>query len=430
MSVPSQALPGGWTMSSLGELGEVVRGVTYDKSQVRDSPAAGFLPLLRATNIGRELSLEDLVYVPDTVVSSAQRLRMNDMVIAASSGSLRLVGKAAQLRREWDGTFGAFCAVFRPNSQIRPGYLALFMESPAYRDRVSKLAAGNNINNLKREHLLNMPVPLPPRAEQDRIVAAVEACRVHIDAGIRYFTEALVGAERMHVALADELWDGSKTERLQDLLAASLKNGRSVPTAESGFPVLRLTALRHGFVDLSETKIGAWTDDVAQPFLVKRDDFLVARGNGSLRLVGRGGLVVSEPPPVAFPDTLIRVRVDAGRMSGRFLRLVWHSSRVRAQIEKRAHTSAGIYKVNQDMLRDIEVPVPTLKKQASVVSLTEERVAALGTVESSLGTQLSRSSDLMSSMLHLAFAGGLTCGVAPTGQAVQLAPRAPEAVSP
>src|SRR4029077_16853714 len=110
----------------------------------------------------------------DALVAEEQRLRLNDIVIAASSGSIKVVGKAAQLRHEWRGTFGAFCAVFRPSPLVDARYVAHFMASPAYRARVSSLAAGVNINNLKRQHILDTPVPLPPREEQALIVDRLE----------------------------------------------------------------------------------------------------------------------------------------------------------------------------------------------------------------------------------------------------------------
>src|SRR5438477_10659089 len=95
--------------------------------------------------------------------------------------------------------------------------------------------------------------------------------------------------------------------KLGELLEEPMANGRSVPDG-SGFPVLRLTALKGGRVDLRERKRGAWGAQDASRFRVRNGDFLIARGNGSLALVGRGGLVEDEPDPVAYPDTAIRVR--------------------------------------------------------------------------------------------------------------------------
>jgi type I restriction enzyme S subunit len=210
----AMTLPDGWVEATLGDLGQVVRGVTYKKDQVRESPAAGYLPLLRATNIAAELIFADFVYVPETVVSPEQRLRKNDIVIAASSGSIKVVGKAAQLRHDWDGTFGAFCAVFRTNPLVNPQYIAAFMSSPAYRARVSSLAAGVNINNLKREHLLTMSVPLPFPDEQAAVAEAIGASMEKVDEGVASFVRALNEAERLRRSLLHAAFSGRLTARV------------------------------------------------------------------------------------------------------------------------------------------------------------------------------------------------------------------------
>ena len=97
---------------------------------------------------------------------------------------------------------------------------------------------------------------------------------------------------------------------VSQIISEELSNGRSVRSAQKGFPVLRLTALRDGEIEQNEYKIGAWTAEDAEPFLIREGDFLVSRGNGSLRLVGRGGLVRSLESPVAYPDTMIRLRIS------------------------------------------------------------------------------------------------------------------------
>ena len=164
---------------------------------------------------------------------------------------------------------------------------------------------------------------------------------------------------------------------LAELIAAPLANGRSVPTQAGGFPVLRLTALRKGAINLAERKGGAWTRVDAERFLVRAGDFLVARGNGSLDLVGRGGLVGPDPDPVAFPDTMIRVRPDTARLEPRYLALAWTAPAARTQIEDSARTTAGIYKINQTHLEAIRIPVPPLEEQRRIVDLLEDHLSRL-----------------------------------------------------
>lgn len=196
------------------------------------------------------------------------------------------------------------------------------------------------------------------------------------------------------------------TTPLADLLAEPLSNGRSVPDGE-GFPVLRLNALRGGRVDLSQRKLGAWTVKEAGRFRVCRGDFLVARGNGSLSLVGRGGLVDADPDPVAFPDTAIRVRPNQQRLIPQFLRIAWDAPVVRTQIEAAAHTTAGIHKVSQGDLEAVKLPVPSLDEQAEIVRQVEKLFALADTIERRVQAATARADKLPQAILSKAFSGEL-----------------------
>lgn len=137
--------------------------MSYDKEEASDTPAPGYLPILRAGNItDAGLTFSDLVYVPKGRVSDSQRVRAGDVVIAASSGSLDVVGKAAAAKEDFDGGFGAFCKVLRPRATVDAAYFAHFFRTASYRRRVSSLAAGANINNLRSGHLDDCALPLPP----------------------------------------------------------------------------------------------------------------------------------------------------------------------------------------------------------------------------------------------------------------------------
>jgi type I restriction enzyme S subunit len=145
--------PNGWKRAKLAELLTVLRGVSYKKEDASSEPAADRVPILRATNIQNGLVFEDFVHVPRRYVSDEQLLRQGDIVIAASSGSRNIVGKAAQLTTEWFGSFGTFCFGLRPKPGVHPGYLAWFLQTSEYRHQVSELSAGVNINNLRATHI-------------------------------------------------------------------------------------------------------------------------------------------------------------------------------------------------------------------------------------------------------------------------------------
>lgn len=178
-------VPDSWQEVALNQLASLIRGVSYKKENAKKSPADGLIPILRATNIGSELTFEDLVYVPSHYVSDDQMLQPGDVVIAASSGSKEIVGKSAQLLNgTWTGSFGAFCNVVRPDSNLSLKYLGYYFQTHKYRRAVSDLSSGSNINNLKSSDLSAHLIPVAPFNEQTRIVGKLEELLSELDAGM------------------------------------------------------------------------------------------------------------------------------------------------------------------------------------------------------------------------------------------------------
>ncbi len=195
------ALPEGWQWSRVGDLSFVVRGVSYDKSQASDVQLSGYLPLLRGHNINQRLNFEDLVFVPAKLISEDQLIRLGDIVIAMSSGSAHLVGKAAQSVNDVECGFGAFCGLIRARSEELHRYFGFFFQTPLYRNRVAGHGKGIGINNLQKGALLALECPVPPLAEQHRIVAKVDELMALCDR-----LEAEVGAgEAAHAKLVETL---------------------------------------------------------------------------------------------------------------------------------------------------------------------------------------------------------------------------------
>ena len=206
-------LPSSWAWTKANEISKLIRGVSYKRNQANEKYGLGLLPILRAGNIQAKLILDDdLIFVEPQLVSSEQLIRAGDVVLAMSSGSANKVGKAAQARFNWNGSFGAFCGLLRPNEEIDPWFFGAFFETQNYRKTISNLAAGININNLRRQHLESMPIPLAPLPEQHRIVARIEELFSRLDAGVEALQKAKAQLQRYRQAVLKAAVEGRLTE--------------------------------------------------------------------------------------------------------------------------------------------------------------------------------------------------------------------------
>ena len=251
-------LPLGWDRAAIGEVATTIRGVSYKKPDASFEAGPGTVPVLRATNIDGDLNFDGLVYVPGHYVKPEQYLLPGDIVIAASSGSRSVVGKAAQLRANWTGSFGAFCLALRPHDSFSDGYLAWFLQSQEYRNRVSELAAGVNINNLRREHIEDTPVPVPPVSEQQRIVAEIEKQFTRLDASVAALRRTQANLKRYRASILRAACSGELAPTEAELARAE---GREYEPA--GVLLERILAERRAHWESQEKRRGKYQEPAA-----------------------------------------------------------------------------------------------------------------------------------------------------------------------
>ena len=156
---------------------EVIRGVSYKPTDVRDAKDKDSSVILRSNNIFNGLiNYDDIVFVDSTRVSEAQELSKGDIVMCGSNGSKNLVGKAAMITEAplHKTSFGAFCLGIRCKDTIHPKYLSSYFQTSIYRNKIEELGAGSNILNIKPDYINNMEIPVPRIEQQLKFVSIAE----------------------------------------------------------------------------------------------------------------------------------------------------------------------------------------------------------------------------------------------------------------
>jgi type I restriction enzyme S subunit len=373
-----------WPLIPVSEITKQVRGVSYDKSQVSNNPSQGLIPILRAGNIqdGSLLLSQDLVFVPESCVSAQQLLRPGDIVIAASSGSLDVVGKAAQIQHQWQGSFGAFCKVVRPASdRIDPRYLHHFFQSSGYRRKISSLAAGANINNLKNEHIDDLVIPLPPLEEQRRIAAILDKCNA-IQAADRKRRETI---SRFQVSYFRHLFGEPSTAsenwplKTVESCSAAIQTGpfgsllHQSDYIQGGIPILNPKHIVNGVIACGENEtIGKDKAGELIGYQLKKGDILLAR-RGEM---GRCAVLTSKEDGWLCGTGSMFIRPLGGTLAPEYLCALLSSEYMRSKLEKIA-IGTTLLNLNAKIVGDLLIPVPPIDLQHRYADVLA-RLSALG----------------------------------------------------
>jgi type I restriction enzyme S subunit len=380
----------------IGDLVDQVRGVTYSSGDAVAAPKDGYVELLRANNIdGGKLNFSGVIYVPKSKVSEKQFLKQNDIVIAASSGSLNLVGKAGSFNANRVSTFGAFCKVLRPNNKVDARYIANYFQTSLYRKTISSLAEGANINNLRNEHIENLEIKLPPIAEQKRIAVILDKAEE-----IRYKREqAITKLDQLAQSIFVEMFGDTKSNNknfpiktLGELI--DFQGGSQPPassfTHEEAEDNIRLVQIRDFRTDKFKTYI---PKKLAKRFF-DIDDVMVGRYGPPVFQIFRG---LSGSYNVALMKAAPKSEVTKD-----FIFYLLQEKYLHNFVVANSERTAGQSGVNLELLEKYKAYLPP-------IDLQEKHSLAVKAIEKQkiiLNEAHSRELKLLSSLQHQAFATG------------------------
>lgn len=335
-----------YEMVKLGDVCELVRGLTYSK---QDEVEISNIPVLRANNIdmtSHSLDLTEIKYLnPELTVSDNKRLKNGDIFICLASGSKQHIGKVAFMDKDTDYYFGGFMGAIRCKNTIIPKYLFSLLSTDAFNDYLSTVISGVNINNINSQILYSYEIPLPPLDVQKQIVDEIE----NKQSAINHAREIIKNLERERFYFAS-LLDGidCKEVALVDLLDYEQPTKYIVKSTQysDSYPVPVLTANQAFILGYTNETDGVFKD---VPVIIF-DDFTTDTK------------FVNFPFKVKSSALKILKNKDNGKSDIKYLYHIIKTIKFNAETHKR-------YWISE--YSNIKIPLPSIDDQRRIVAKLE-----------------------------------------------------------
>ena len=409
-------LPKGWKLVPLKEITSIIRGVSYPKEEAKLHPEENYVHILRGGNIqdGKIVfETDDNVYVNSSLVGEEQFVLKDDVVIVASTGSKKVIGKAATIEEDSRCiSFGAFLLLLRTNV-IDKRFHSYFFQTQYYRNTISSLAGGININNIKKEHIENLQIPLPPLTEQKQIAEKLDKLFDQIETikeASNKIPELLKNFRQqvLTYAVTGKLIESTPEPRMLGELIDELKYGTSKKADYDieGFPVLRIPNINNGEIDSSDLKYVPLDDKEYNQLSLQEGDILVIRSNGSLSIVGQCAIVRKECENWVYAGYLIRIRCTH-ELLPEYLNYIFQSYQVRKQIVEKSHSMSGVNNFSADKIKQLEIAWYPVEVQKQIVEKLNSIFDKLNEIEKQYNTLCEKLEKLPQTLLCKAFKGEL-----------------------
>ncbi len=224
-------VPTGWRSARLGDVIEIVRGISFPKDSKAHEPRAGYVACLRTTNVQRDVEWDDLWFVPEEHVKREnQYVRPGDILISTAN-SYELVGKVAPVTNmPHRATLGAFISLLRPKEDVDSKFAYYQIAWCDTQDRIRSTASTTtNISNVSTKKLSNIELAFPPLDQQKRIVAEIEKQFSRLDEAVANLKRAKANLKRYKAAVLKAAVEGRLVETEAEL---ARREGRSYETGE------------------------------------------------------------------------------------------------------------------------------------------------------------------------------------------------------
>ena len=396
----------GWTYKKLGEVCEIFGRIGfrgYTKADLVDSPKDGAITLSPSNIVNGEMDYSKCSYITWAKYEESPEIMIypGDILLVKTAS----VGKTALVRDlPHKATINPQFVVLK-NIETNHEYLSYYMKSEKAQNFILSIAKGAAAQTVSQKNLAEMQVPVPTKAEQQRIVSRLDSAFAHIDERKANAEKQLSEARALFqqaLTKAMEPKEGWEEKKMKEIVV-SLTDGDHQPPPKSndGIP----------FITISNIDKDANRIDFKNTFFVPRSYFeglkkdrIPHEGDVLYTVTGSFGIpvLIDFQKEFCFQRHIALIRPNQNRLSSKFLYYWILSSYATTQAEDTA-TGTAQRTVSLNSLRNFVITIPPLSEQQRIVSRLDSLSAHVRELEEVLQKTIAECDALKQALLRQVF---------------------------
>ena len=402
-------LPLGWAWAEFGSIADTQLGKMLS---AKSRHGHRLRPYLRNQNVQwHHFDLSDVAEMDYSEAESAKyELRPGDLLICEGGE----VGRCAVWSRPYyEMHFQKALHRVRPLAGISVRWIEYFLRWSAETGRFGDHTSGSTISHLPQRDLRRLHVPVPPTAEQELIVAAIEEHFSRLDAAESALHQALERVEALRSSLLADAFHANsrppfdwKLTTIGDVAAVQLGRQRS-PQHHTGSqmrPYLRSANVTWQGISLGDVKQMNFDDTDFATYKLEPGDLLLNEASGSPSEVGKPAIWNGEIENCCFQNTLLRLRPHEIEVQY----LYWYCyAAARSGRFGDAGRGVNIRHLGKQGLARFPVLISPVEQRGQIVSRLEGEFQQVAAIEQAARSALDRVTALRRAILAAAFSGQL-----------------------
>jgi type I restriction enzyme S subunit len=398
-------LPKGWAWTTIGEVAETSLGKMLDGKR-----ATGLHPTPYLRNVNVRWGTFDLTDVAEMDIRPEEL----DRVLAQPGDVMACEGGEPGRAAVWrgPGTIALQKALhrIRPTDVVESRYLALLLQHLSMARRLEPMFTGTTIKHLPQEKLRLVPVPLPPRAEQERIVAAIEEHLSRLDAAeaelasLDERADALMSASTRRM-FEQRVWPWVTLGEIAELKGGVTKDAkRQSDPSFVEVPYLRVANVQRGRIDLDEVAVIRVSQDKAEALRLREGDVLLNEG-GDRDKLGRGWVWEGQLEGCIHQNHVFRARLNDD--FDPYFVSTHANTWGQKWFNDHGRQTTNLASISLKTLAQLPVPAPPREEQRAVIEQLRQQAGAQARLTGSVAKARLRSAGLRRTILAAAFSGRL-----------------------